>query len=88
MDPPVIALLLYLELVLFCSNRKTTATPCSSKDGGRRSRQAKQRADKMRKLYTSGDVEAEKEEAEDDDWDLEADDLYQWTQELSFEDIT
>ncbi len=64
------------------------ATPGSSKDEGRRSRQAKHRADKMRKVYTSGDVEAEKEEVEDDDWDQEADDLYQWTQKLSFEDVT
>lgn len=32
-------------------------------------------------------TEAIKKEKEED-WEQEADDLYQWTQELSFEDIT
>ena len=76
------------------SGHKVTPTPSScSKEGGRRSRQAKQRAEKMRKLYglsregSSPGDEVTKKETEDD-WELEADDLYQWTQELSLEDIT
>lgn len=35
----------------------------------------------------SGNGEAIEKEKEDG-WEQEADDLYQWTQELSFEDIT
>ncbi len=70
------------------TSRVSTTPSWSNKDGGRRSRQlAQQRADKMRKLYTPRDTEATKEES-DYAWEEDVDDLYQWTQALSFEDVT
>ena len=57
----------------------------------RRSRQAKQRANKMRKAYRekTDTEEGEEEEGQEmREWEQEADDLYQWTQQLSFDDIT
>lgn len=42
----------------------------------------------MRKLYTPGDVEAKNKEESEDAWEEDIDDLYQWTQTLSFEDVT
>ena len=61
----------------------------------RRSRQAKQRAEKMRKMYHQEEgggrgreeVATPTSRAEGEDWEEEIDDLYQWTQKLSFDDI-
>ncbi len=43
----------------------------------------------MKRLYsnTPGDEEATNKES-DDTWEEDADDLYQWTQTLSIEDVT
>ncbi len=61
----------------------------------RRSRQAKRRADKMRRVYKEGGREGEglttplsgEKREEEEEREEEIDDLYQWTQKLSFDDI-
>ena len=61
-------------------------------DGGqRRSRQAKRRTEALKKAYKEGREsergETEGGEEEEEAWEEEAEDLYQWTQTLSFDDI-
>ena len=100
---PCFSRLSCILIFLLNSNHPTTPRPpsySSGKEGGRRSRQAQQRVDKMRKVYgldrsseegPNTGVRVHKEtvkKEKDEDWEQEADDLYQWTQELSFEDIT
>lgn len=64
---------------------------CRGSDGGqRRSRQARRRAELMKAAYREGRETAELPEGstkQEEPWEEEIDDLYQWTQKLSFDDI-
>ena len=55
--------------------------------GQRRSRQAKRRVERMRATYQEERETAESARKQEDPWEQEAEDLYQWTQKLSFDDI-
>lgn len=61
-----------------------TALPSTS----RRSRQALERASKMREIYTSGGetLREDHEDEEEEEWEREAKELFEWTKELSFHD--
>lgn len=59
-----------------------TALPSTS----RRSRQAIERASKMREIYTSGGETLREENDEEEEWEREAKELFEWTKELSFHD--
>lgn len=78
------------------SQRSQVRTPTSAGDcTQRRSRQAKKRAELMRKTYSRSrsreegrdSGEGEGQERGEEAWQEEAEDLYQWTQNLSFDDI-
>ena len=77
------------------SQRSQVRNPTSDSTQ-RRSRQAKKRAELMRKTYSrtqsregeeQDNREGEGQEREVEAWQEEAEDLYQWTQNLSFDDI-
>merc|ERR1711912_161096 len=80
----------------------TSKTHVAAPVTGRRTKKAKQRVQKMRKLYQQGyeedDLMEENNykpqqeqqptlEFRDDTWEQEADKLYEWTQELSLDDM-
>ncbi|CAD5116615.1 DgyrCDS5488 [Dimorphilus gyrociliatus] len=52
----------------------------------RRSRQALERASKMRELYTAGEETLINDDNEEEEWEKEAKELFEWTKELSFHD--
>ena len=69
-------------------SRVITSSEESASRSQRRSRQAKRRTEMMRKVYSEGlDEGVVKEVVEVEAWDEEVEDLYQWTQSLSFDDV-